>query len=713
MIEDNSGYKEAAEKTLTDEIKKIIWSVSDPDIAEVTNVEPVERIVSIENNDFSYVEHNGINQQYSTLKIKIELTAFDEGSITLKGTTSNDIEADYSLYVNLTATRNHVTGKLESVKQPSGNDKAKIKIDGHVYDVTNKFDVSKALNIYNNYEEKMVVAILQNDKVSRVESVLDVVEPQASIFFNENSIQYKDGKYNETDLRCNIKFSAGAKSPFYDSDIKGTAAENVEFNFEKYTVNLPDHLYFKNLLSKSTTLEKTSKATVSMKNSKIYDCTVYVDTAYVPEKIKSEFKVSLSAVHSNGTVDDSTSLYVENTDLQTNSQTFSAFALQGSNALAKSEFGIDYTALTKAGYTTKQIAQIDVAIKTWVCNIMAAKSFAEQDFKSNEWTKLLKGAISSENFKDYCYDAIYDTFGKLGVKIEPMAELGIGLDNIEATTTLNVLNDKCKVTSQIEVDVKFFSLSIKESKNIGSYGSINYHVVPPKGKENVNTASGSGGFTFENAATLFPTIEKWAKDQLKDAIEDSIDDIWGKLSPKNFWKKQISNAIVEIFVTAAHDRILHYSCVHYATNNYYELYSNAEKYFKKFSVHCPVDVYIYDNNDNLCGSVINNEVNIVDDSIFLYCVGDEKYFTLLNDNYTVKFVGNDTGSMKYEVREYIGSELQREIVYDDIPLESDTTYFSKIPESIGTPAEYYDLLAIDQENVITSTSENIFGKRVC
>ena len=88
VIEDNGGYKEAAEKTLSDEIKKIIWSVSDPDIAEVTSVE----------GSFDTINSNDTTTVYL---LNIGLTAYDEGKITLTGTTSNDITAKCEVEINI------------------------------------------------------------------------------------------------------------------------------------------------------------------------------------------------------------------------------------------------------------------------------------------------------------------------------------------------------------------------------------------------------------------------------------------------------------------------------------------------------------------------------------------------------------------------------------------------------------------------------------
>ncbi|HBI59778.1 MAG TPA: hypothetical protein DDY31_00965 [Lachnospiraceae bacterium] len=84
----------------------------------------------------------------------------------------------------------------------------------------------------------------------------------------------------------------------------------------------------------------------------------------------------------------------------------------------------------------------------------------------------------------------------------------------------------------------------------------------------------------------------------------------------------------------------------------------------------------------MCGEIINNEINEDYKDVFMYVVDDEKFIYLTDASYTIKFVGNDIGTMNYEIKEYANGEYLRTIAYNDILLEHNKTYYSSIPESV-------------------------------
>ena len=124
-------------------------------------------------------------------------------------------------------------------------------------------------------------------------------------------------------------------------------------------------------------------------------------------------------------------------------------------------------------------------------------------------------------------------------------------------------------------------------------------------------------------------------------------------------------------------------------------------------MHCPVDVYIYDSQGTLCGSVIDNQIDTDNGDIFLYCTGDEKYFNLTGDDYTIKFVGNDEGAMTYQIDEYLGTELLRSIYYESIPLADGKTYLGTIPYTQMQDSEIYNPVEMENAEAIKPTSDTL------
>ena len=118
------------------------------------------------------------------------------------------------------------------------------------------------------------------------------------------------------------------------------------------------------------------------------------------------------------------------------------------------------------------------------------------------------------------------------------------------------------------------------------------------------------------------------------------------------------------------------------------LYSDMS--YKTAIIDCPVDVYVYNSSGDLVASIINDE--IVDEQINTAVFGDQKRIYLHDDTYSIKLVGNDTGTMDYSIEEYdsTGYIIRRTAVYD-VPLEKGTTYSGQINEEIDSPAENYSL----------------------
>lgn len=68
---------------------------------------------------------------------------------------------------------------------------------------------------------------------------------------------------------------------------------------------------------------------------------------------------------------------------------------------------------------------------------------------------------------------------------------------------------------------------------------------------------------------------------------------------------------------------------------------------------CPVDIEVYDSDGVLVGRVINNAVSDTEsEKVFIRVENDEKYLYLFTeDNYTIKMVGTDEGTMTYSVQD--------------------------------------------------------------
>ena len=96
---------------------------------------------------------------------------------------------------------------------------------------------------------------------------------------------------------------------------------------------------------------------------------------------------------------------------------------------------------------------------------------------------------------------------------------------------------------------------------------------------------------------------------------------------------------------------------------------------------CPVDVNVYDSSNNLVVSIVNNEIIV--DELPCSVEDDVKYIFTFDDEYRFEFIGNDTGTMDYQVQEFNSdSEVVRTVNHYDVALTKGKHYTEQVKNSI-------------------------------
>ena len=134
----------------------------------------------------------------------------------------------------------------------------------------------------------------------------------------------------------------------------------------------------------------------------------------------------------------------------------------------------------------------------------------------------------------------------------------------------------------------------------------------------------------------------------------------------------------------------------------WDLYVNQ---CKKLAYSCPVDIYIYNQNNSLCGAVVNNEVIMnTSDDVDLEVINDEKIVTLWDDNYYVKTLSNCTGTLNISVKEkgYVNGNI-RVMNFEDIPLEIGTIYTQHCGNGYYDDSESYAVEFLNGNTIEAST----------
>ena len=126
-----------------------------------------------------------------------------------------------------------------------------------------------------------------------------------------------------------------------------------------------------------------------------------------------------------------------------------------------------------------------------------------------------------------------------------------------------------------------------------------------------------------------------------------------------------------------------------------DIYYNLPFSYKTAIIDCPVDVYVYDENDTLVASIVNDK--IVCDDITVSIFGEQKRIYFDSDSsYKIKLIGNDTGEMDYSVEERNSDgKVTRRVSYYDLPLENGKTYTGVVNDEVNTPSHNYDLSSDD------------------
>ena len=121
----------------------------------------------------------------------------------------------------------------------------------------------------------------------------------------------------------------------------------------------------------------------------------------------------------------------------------------------------------------------------------------------------------------------------------------------------------------------------------------------------------------------------------------------------------------------------------------------------ELSIRCPVDVYVYNTDGTLAGSIENNRVTYCSDEIGMYTDGDEKGLWLWGD-YSIVYVATDTGTMDITLTEEM-ADTDRIIQFEDVPLRPGTLYQSMVPLESHPEPEVYQLTSNTGNVIVPDT----------
>lgn len=122
---------------------------------------------------------------------------------------------------------------------------------------------------------------------------------------------------------------------------------------------------------------------------------------------------------------------------------------------------------------------------------------------------------------------------------------------------------------------------------------------------------------------------------------------------------------------------------------------------KVVAVKCPVDVFIYDEKGNEVVRIVNNNKEYVASGLSVFVGDNEKYIALpANQNYQIKIVATDQGTMEYFVTEYDnGAVRERTVETLNIPLCTQRVFIGEVAKEMDVAPESY-ALSYDNEQLL-------------
>ena len=551
---------------------------------------------------------------------------------------------------------NIIVGVLEEANSADRT----IIISGKKYKVSDDFFIPDAGNIIAGGGDKHVICTTENQIIVKLVKVSDVLEPEIFITTDGDDITYQNWEITTSSQKIHVNVSCGIKGAypidtFWDSDIK-MHIDSFKLTIQDDGINLGEEGIFNKKEIKE--IEQKVNKDVLIGKSTTYDFTVNVNKGYEPSLVtKQKFKIKAVVTAASQTAEHEHEISVINLDYQRQKaeQKKEAEAEKNSLSNAQKELQNLYNGFTMTKgtaiqnyLTSQQIQGFEAYLYTWLAEVNNANTYSD-DNKINK-------KINE----------------KLGIdeKVIPIIRSAKATTYFEAET-----KDYGKRKFEITLDIMTMQNS---GKALGSFGTLKYKVVDKKGIPGDILTEEVLPVTYTNMDNFCDYVKGAAESAVKKAYKES----WGKYADQ----------VAEIFVDKTIMDVIKNQWGSFS-NGVYTLFTKpTENYVKKVKAKCPVDVYVYDMDGNLCGSIVNNVVDESNAEIAMTVEGDAKIFYLTGNDYSVKLVGNDTGTMTYTVEE-LDESLQnlRTVTFNNLSLEKGTTYTGFIMEPVYIDNALYSL----------------------
>lgn len=554
-----------------------------------------------------------------------------------------------------------------------------IWLDGKEYSIDNfedDFDLSEAVRIWVEEQNKLVVLEFYNDKLHALYSANDIAELKLKIKTDPDRIVYQNGSFSMDSFTMNVEltYEIGNDYQFLPSSVRHSLYQiisQVKIKPTQDGLNFGENgfWFFKD---KATELVHSSQSRLFIGGSLKFSDTVYMDSEYCPNQINSflGLEVKISTANSE-TITGYGTVEVGNLDLQREQTEQKKYEKLVGTQLKKTQEELENCSAVALDanisnyFTQDQQNEIKKFLTIYMAEILTADEMEDanifEKITADTWMKARDKILS-----------------KLGVS----NNVFVFFNSQEATVQISGVTLSGEKET-FEFVISTGSYSIGDGSPYAGFGDIRYSIKDKNAVPDGATASGTGMITYAD-------MESFANSML-DYLKVAYDQAWGKNA----------NTIASMFISKPFNDLMQGN---YSGRLYALMTDLGKSELKILSLHCPIDIYVYDSDNNLCGTIIDNKVDTRYQEIFLSSNGDEKSVFITGDDYKIEVVGTDIGTMEYTVEEYIDGELIRTVKTKNVPIEVGTKYISLVPDETLIDHDVY-ALCTEQGEIIDIDSD--------
>lgn len=567
------------------------------------------------------------------------------------GTTINGPEkdADYKI------------GKISAYDQAAKT----VKISGQIYAASDELSFSGLAQMAASKEQ--VIATFLNGKITKIESVKDALQLKISITADSKpSITLQNSGYLND---CQTVLAELEVTSAYPKSVFG-GAKDIGMDIGEITVSSETEGFcIRHLDTDRDDMTSSIKEAVNRKllfgEKAEYKYEIYVKNGFVFSEEELPYIVTLDVDTEKGTVKEQETMYAY---FEYTMQEISL--AEAREELDKLKNG-DLLLLERDLQNYLSSGQIDV-VESYIYCWLAELNYA---YKYNE----------NKNIKDLMMQ-------KVG--LDPEADVTSG--NERAVTHLTV-------------DTKYGPKSIEIALTIGkpdsqgnlypSFGSMYYEILEKNMiPEGLPVEGQIGKTSYTDLGQFIQCVAKADEDSLHSTYQ------WESLRDEMAAGVLIDKTVIGMIGDENGS----------FADGVYKVYLQPVFAFKKkVTIACPVDVFVYNMDGRLVGSIKDNQVKIKrqgrtdSENITMQVHGDSKTVYLTGDDYYINLQGTDHGSMDYTVEEIANEEINRKVEFLQMQLEKDLQYRGYVFKPLNIDSQLYALQKMDgTDEVIYSDSDS-------